>query len=194
MKYLSARCESLQQYREDLNDWQDQLSGTTRELGDHLDRLEAFSRRNDVRFFNVHEGPGEDYKSCVRKVVQLLNRFYPHKTWGPEDVERVHCIEPKRKEGSAHARMLHVSTHSQTSCLSWKRKKPERTWPTPEEPGWPRILRPGNRTNYRVGKNREESLIITNGTCTSRKNIGLHIDDPRPVKLGVNVNGPISII
>ena len=63
-----------------------------------------------------------------------------------------------------------------------------------EEPGWPRISRPGNRTNYRVGKTREESLIIPNGTWTSRKNIGLHIDDPRPVKLGVNVNIPINII
>ena len=107
LNHLSARCETLQRYCEDLNDWQDQLSGTTSELDDHLDRLEAFSRR----FFNVHEGPGEDYKSCVRKVVQLLNRFYPHKTWGPEDVERVHCIEPKRKEGSrprTHVARLHT--------------------------------------------------------------------------------------
>lgn len=31
VKYLSARCESLQQYCENLYDWQDQLSSATRE-------------------------------------------------------------------------------------------------------------------------------------------------------------------
>ena len=42
VKYQSARCESLQQYCEDLNDGQYKFSGTTRELVDHLDILEAF--------------------------------------------------------------------------------------------------------------------------------------------------------
>ena len=94
VKYLSARCESLQQYCENLYDWQDQLSNATRELDDHLDRLDAFSRNNNYQIFNVHEGPGEDYKSCARKVVQLLNRFFPFKTWRPEDLEQAHRVGP----------------------------------------------------------------------------------------------------
>ena len=49
-------------------DLQDQLANATHELGDHLDRLKAFSRSNKVRFFNAHAGPGEDYKSNARKV------------------------------------------------------------------------------------------------------------------------------
>ena len=49
------------------------------------------------------------------------------------------------------------------------------------------------RTNYRGKKTREESLTITTGACASRKSVGLHVEDPRLVKLGVSVNGPIGI-
>ena len=41
-----------------------------------MDMLESFCRRNNIRFFNVYEGPNEENTACVRKVVQFLNRFY----------------------------------------------------------------------------------------------------------------------
>ena len=125
MKYLSARCESLQQHCENLYDWQDQLSSATRELDDHLDRLDAFSRKNNLRFFNVREGPGEDYKSCARKVVQLLNRFFPFKTWRPEDLEQAHRVGPKRKDGS-RPRTLVARFHTWPDKLSLLEEKDAR--------------------------------------------------------------------
>ena len=44
-----------------------------------IDKLESFSRRNNIRLFNVYEGSNEDDTSRVQKVVQLLNRFYSTK-------------------------------------------------------------------------------------------------------------------
>ena len=61
-----------------------------------MDKLESFSRRNNVRFFNVYEGPNEENAACFSKVVQLLNRFYSSsKTWTADDVERAHRTGPK---------------------------------------------------------------------------------------------------
>ena len=118
VKYLSARCESLQQYCENLYYWQDQLSSATRELDDHLDRLDAFSRKNNLRFFNVHEGPGEDYMSCARKVVQLLNRFFHFKTWRPEDLEQAHRVGPKRRKDGSRPPTLVARFHTWPDKLS----------------------------------------------------------------------------
>jgi len=39
---LASKMRGLQRYREDIYDWQVQLSGAARELDDHLDRLDAF--------------------------------------------------------------------------------------------------------------------------------------------------------
>ena len=61
-----------------------------------MDKLESFSRRNNVRFFNVYEGPNEENAACVIKVVQTLNHFYSSsKTWSADDVERAHRTVPK---------------------------------------------------------------------------------------------------
>ena len=61
-----------------------------------MDKLESFSRRNNIRFSNVYEGPNEGNAACVSKVVQLLNRFYSSsKTWTADDVERAHRTGPK---------------------------------------------------------------------------------------------------
>ena len=60
-----------------------------------MDKLEFFSRRNNVRFFNVYEESDETSEDCVRKVVQLLNRFYSQKVWTRDDVERAHRTGPK---------------------------------------------------------------------------------------------------
>ena len=64
-------------------------------LQTQLDRLEGFSRRNNIRFFNVFEGEKEDVSVCARKVVQLLTRFFPWKEWSIRDIERAHRTGPR---------------------------------------------------------------------------------------------------
>ena len=104
----------MQQQGSNLCDWRDYLSRATSDLADHIDKLEAFSRRN-VRFFNVCETPNEDCNSCVGKVVRLLNEFYPFKTWMKEDVERAHRVGPK---GNNQPRLLLARMHHWSDKLS----------------------------------------------------------------------------
>jgi len=66
-------------------------------LGAQINRLEGFSRRNNLRLFNVFEGD-EDVRACARKVVQLLTRFFPCKSWSLRDIERAHRIGPKHDD------------------------------------------------------------------------------------------------
>ena len=68
VKYLAAKCEVLELQGGNLCDWRDYLSRETIDLADHIDKLEAFSRRNNIRFFNVCETPSEDYTSCETPV------------------------------------------------------------------------------------------------------------------------------
>ena len=96
VRYLSAKCAILEGQCENLYDWKDHFVGICFDTEDELDRLEMFSRRNNIKFFNVYEGPNESYTDCVRKVVQLLNRFYPIKTWSTSDIERAHRTGPNR--------------------------------------------------------------------------------------------------
>ena len=63
--YLSAKCGALERRCGQLYDGQSDVFRTTRDLDDQLDKLEAHSRRNNVRFFSVIEDPNEDYKAYV---------------------------------------------------------------------------------------------------------------------------------
>ena len=92
---LAAKCEVLEQQGVNLYGWQDYLLRAASDITNHINKLEAFSRWNNMRFFNVCETPNEDYSLCARKVVRLLNEFYPFKTWMEEDVEHVHRVGPK---------------------------------------------------------------------------------------------------
>ena len=85
--YLSAKCEALERRCGQLYVGQSDVFRITGDFDDQLDKLEAHSRRYNVRFFSVTEDPNEDYKACVHKVVKLLNNFYPSKTWTSDDIE-----------------------------------------------------------------------------------------------------------
>ena len=52
----------------------DTLASETESLKKEIDRLEGFSRRNNLRFFGLGpETPAESFPVCVRKVVAVLN-------------------------------------------------------------------------------------------------------------------------
>ena len=96
IRYLSARREILQNQVGNLHDWKNHFHDLCQtSTDDKVDKLEFFSRRNNVRFFNVYEESDETSEDCVRKVVQLLIRFYSQKVWTRDDVERAHRTGPK---------------------------------------------------------------------------------------------------
>ena len=118
VKYLSARCESLQQYCENLYDWQDQLSSATRELDDHLDRLDAFSRKNNLRFFNVHEVRVKTTSRARGKSSSYSIASFLLRHGDPRTSSRLIALDRNGKTAAAHARWSHVSTHGRISCPS----------------------------------------------------------------------------
>lgn len=95
VQYLSGQCSTLQQQCDDLFQWRDTFLDVAQKMDSQVDKIESFSRRNNVRFFNVHEGPQEDNSQCTRMVVQLLNRFFGTKNWTTDDLERAHRLGRK---------------------------------------------------------------------------------------------------
>ena len=55
-----------------------------------IERLESFSRRNNLRFFNIPQPTNETDDDCTRTLVRTLNHFYPSKRWNEDDIERAH--------------------------------------------------------------------------------------------------------
>ena len=90
--HLNTQCMILQEQCSDLLHWKDWMTDMIQQMDGQIDKIESFSRRNNLRFFNVLEDDREDDLKCTRKVVQLLNRFYPMRQWTVDDVERAHRL------------------------------------------------------------------------------------------------------
>ena len=77
-------------------EWKDRFVDIRLNIEEEMDKLESFSRRNNIHLFNVYQGPFEENAACVREEVQYLTRFYwSSKTWTADDVERAHRTVPK---------------------------------------------------------------------------------------------------
>ena len=135
IRYLSQKCELFDGQCANLYDWKDHFVKIC--MDKEMDKLESFSRRNNIRFFNVYEGPNEENAACVSKVVQLLNRFYSSsKTWTADDVERSHRTGPKNDNYNCPRPIvarLHNGTISSPYC---SRETQERSWQTPSTFVW----------------------------------------------------------
>ncbi|KAL8562511.1 hypothetical protein ACOMHN_003935 [Nucella lapillus] len=57
-----------------------------------LERQQRYSRRSNVLLYGMEEDPAE---SCSAKVTGFLRRYFPHKKWSEEDVERTHRLGTK---------------------------------------------------------------------------------------------------
>ena len=86
-KSLSAVWEEVQSLKQKNKDLQDQCDSTTREnnklneevstLKNRLIKLEDYSRRENLRFYNIPENPGESNEECsrTRKVMEVLTEL-----------------------------------------------------------------------------------------------------------------------
>ena len=110
VQHLTEKCSQLENKFEQFISWLNAFGGSCQSADDNIDRLEAFSRQNNIKFFNVHEEDFESYTISARKVVQLLNRFYPCKTWSLDDVDRAHRLG-QRRGSSAYPRPLIARLH-----------------------------------------------------------------------------------
>ena len=57
-----------------------------------IDKLEAFSRRDNLRFFGMAESANETFEICAKKVVDMLKDIIPGKTWKKDDIVRAHRV------------------------------------------------------------------------------------------------------
>ncbi|KAL8609223.1 hypothetical protein ACOMHN_036667 [Nucella lapillus] len=69
---------------------QDDLRNTVGDLETEIDRLEGFSRRNNIKLFGVPESTEE--QDCAEVVRYVLETYIPEKTWDPDVIERAHRL------------------------------------------------------------------------------------------------------
>ena len=116
---LEEKCDSLEQKYSNLEDrvreneaYQDEgseertakidnLTAEIESLKTEMDRLEGFSRRDNVRFFGLGpETVAESFPTCARKVVAALNDVQnPVKQWTEDDISRAHRTGQPRTNG-----------------------------------------------------------------------------------------------
>ena len=80
------------------------VKNTTEEmtrLKEEMDRLESFSRRDNLRMFGVPAPEGkEDYNSCAKAVTEALNSVTEaSRTWTTDDIARAHRVGQSREGG-----------------------------------------------------------------------------------------------
>ena len=75
-------------------------------LESEIERLESFSRRNNLRFFNIPQPTSETDDNCTRSLVRTLNHFYPSKRWNEDDIERAHRTGSTASNGRPRPRPI----------------------------------------------------------------------------------------
>lgn len=79
----------------------DTLTESVEKLDEECDRLEGFSRRDNVRFFNIDE---TDMENCKQKVLGVLRENVDDKDWNDRDIIRAHRLG--RSNGANSSRPL----------------------------------------------------------------------------------------
>jgi len=72
-----------------LTDRHDDLCDIVTDLQDEIDRLEGFSKRNNVKFFGLRE---EKSESCEETVHDTLAKYMPEVKWSSDVIERAHRL------------------------------------------------------------------------------------------------------
>nr|KAG5707153.1 hypothetical protein BaRGS_017837 [Batillaria attramentaria] len=107
MRVIRATFEKLSDQQKDVaesvEDLQEDLKDLQARYEEELDELEAFSRRDNLRFFGLTETPGETFESCAAKVVECLQGTVPNKVWSEDDIVRAHRVGKKPNFASVAA-------------------------------------------------------------------------------------------
>ena len=64
----------------------------TQRLDDKIDKLESFSKRDNLKFFSVAESPEPETSDSCAKILDLLQNCVPDRVWQLSDIVRAHRL------------------------------------------------------------------------------------------------------
>ena len=99
-------------------------------LESEIERLESFSRRNNLRFFNIPQSTNETDDDCTRTLVRTLNHFYPSKRWNEDDIEGPTVLAPLHQTADDHARLSPSFLAGETRCWCSETERQGDEWGT----------------------------------------------------------------
>ena len=105
--------KEVQQDKEDirkLRENADNVKHRLDRLQQELDSLEAISKQCNLKFLGVPERGRESYRTCVERIVDILNEYSSSRTWKNSDIETAYRIGDRRKR-SDQPRPLIVTFH-----------------------------------------------------------------------------------
>ncbi|PVD27368.1 hypothetical protein C0Q70_12525 [Pomacea canaliculata] len=78
------------------------MEGRLREFmsftNEKIDKLEAYSRKDNLKFYGIQESDRETFSTCAQKVVDVLHDTVPNKVWALSDIVRAHRVGPHQKD------------------------------------------------------------------------------------------------
>ena len=81
------------EHRAAIDPLENRMEEMTQRLDDKIDKLESFSKRDNLKFFNVAESTEvENYDSCAKKILDLLQNCVPDRVWQLSDTVRAHRL------------------------------------------------------------------------------------------------------
>ena len=97
------------------------LARTSTELEEKIDKLEGFSRRDNLKFFNIPQAADEDYDTCAMKAVDILRGTVPNKQWCRDDIVRAHRLGNNNNNNNNNNRNSNGPTKSQPIIAKFTR-------------------------------------------------------------------------
>nr|KAG5697420.1 hypothetical protein BaRGS_008846 [Batillaria attramentaria]KAG5700090.1 hypothetical protein BaRGS_029840 [Batillaria attramentaria] len=123
---LETSCEKLSDRHDDLVESVEDLAEDLKDLQaryeEEIDKLEAFSRRDNLRLFGLAETPNETFESCAAKVIECLQGTVPNKTWSEDDVVRAHRVGKKPNFSSVASNTTPKSRPMIVKFARWRDK------------------------------------------------------------------------
>ena len=105
-----------------VGDLQEEVRVIEKRYEEELDKLEAFSRRDNLRFFGLPESQNETFETCAEKVVEVLQGTVPNKVWCVGDVVRAHRIGKRPTFASGAANRAHKPRPMIVKFTRWRDK------------------------------------------------------------------------
>ena len=93
------------------------IQRSTEILAEDIDRLEAHSRRDNLRFFGIPEEEEETYESCASSMVNFLIENFPYKHWSGSDIIRAHRVGRQRGEHDSRPMIVKFARWSDTVTI-----------------------------------------------------------------------------
>lgn len=70
------------------------MNSRMQKVEEEIERQDRFSRRSNVKLLGLREEGGENYDRCATRVIDILQRYFPHKNWDESDIEKAHRLGP----------------------------------------------------------------------------------------------------